>query len=181
MKVYLAFINGHRPPAANDLAEDLRQRTPFAVDYLKAEFSLKPFFSPERRQYYSTAILAELLKRRPADGEKILGVTDVDLYVPILTFLFGEAQLNGPGALISTHRLHAEFYGLPRDPRLLYERTLKEALHELGHTVGLVHCPDYRCVMHSSTSVEDSDLKEAAYCDVCSETVAGYGGEWGIG
>ena len=91
----------------------------------------------------------------------------VDIFTPILTFLFGEAQLGGNGAIVSTHRLHNEFYGLPGDDDLLYARTLKEVLHELGHTMGLIHCQYYECVMHFSTYVEDIDLKKSQFCPVC--------------
>ena len=79
-----------------------------------------------------------------------LGVTVGDLYVPLLTFVFGEAQVDGSCATVSTARLRKEFYGLPADEALLRERLLKESLHELGHTFGLRHCADWRCVMASS-------------------------------
>jgi len=95
-------------------------------------------------------------------------VTEVDLFIPILTFVFGEAQLGDTGALVSTHRLRPEFYGMPNDPELLRVRLLKEALHELGHTLGLQHCPDYLCVMSASHSVERIDLKRAGFCKACT-------------
>ena len=167
MKVYLTFINNHFPPNWDRLAVDLQRCVPYAFAHNRLEISLKPFYSADRQQYYSTQILAELLKNKPPDGAKILGITNVDIFVPILTFLFGEAQLNGPGALISTFRLRNEFYGLPADNALLYDRTLKEALHELGHTMGLVHCQNFECVMFSSTYVEDSDIKQAQFCPAC--------------
>jgi archaemetzincin len=98
-------------------------------------------------------------------------VTDADLYIPILTFIFGEAQLGNTGAVVSTHRLRPEFYGMPKDHRVLQGRLLKEAIHELGHTFGLHHCPDYRCVMSASHSVERIDLKQADFCEVCADAV----------
>ena len=93
----------------------------------------------------------------------------MDLYIPVLTFVFGEAQLADGGAVVSAHRLRQEFYGMPTDPELLHERLLKEALHELGHTYGLRHCPDYTCVMSSSNGVERIDLKGAEFCPTCAQ------------
>ena len=133
-------------------------------DSLGAEFA----FHPVRGQYYSTAIL-ERLARLASGGEQIrlLGVTELDLFVPVLTFVFGEAQLDGRCALVSLHRLHEEFYGLPAAPELLGERAVKEAVHELGHTFGLRHCADWRCVMASTHAVERLDLKDADFCLAC--------------
>jgi archaemetzincin len=92
----------------------------------------------------------------------------MDLYIPVLTFVFGEAQLSDGGAVVSAHRLRQEFYGMPTNPELLHERLLKESLHELGHTYGLRHCPDYTCVMSSSNAVERIDLKNAEFCPNCA-------------
>jgi archaemetzincin len=121
-----------------------------------------------RLQYHSTQILALLLDLPARAGDKTLGVCDVDLFIPILTFVFGEAQLNNRAALISVHRLRQSFYGLPADERLFYERCEKEAVHELGHAFGLVHCRRYECVMHFSNSIEQVDLKQSAFCGACS-------------
>jgi len=104
---------------------------------------------------------------------RLLAVTDADLYIPILTFVFGEAQLGGKCALVSTHRLRQEFYGLPPDRDLLMERLLKESVHELGHTVELTHCDDYRCVMAASHAVEWIDLKDSTFCPECEARVVG--------
>ena len=99
--------------------------------------------------------------------ERALGVTALDLFIPALSFVFGEAQLGGTAAVVSLHRLRAESYGLRPDPALLFERLVKEALHELGHTHGLVHCQSFDCVMRSSTYVEDIDQKPQLFCDSC--------------
>ena len=139
----------------------------------------RPWFDPEstydgsRGQYSSTRILEQLLADpQPCDGP-VLGVTGVDLFVPVLTFVYGEAQLGGRAAVVSLHRLRPEAYGLPPDPRLLAERLFKEAVHELGHVHGLVHCPDPVCVMRPSTYVEQIDGKSAEFCEPCGAIVRG--------
>jgi len=98
----------------------------------------------------------------------VLGITGHDLYIPILTFVFGEAQMGGPCSVVSSHRLRQEFYGLPPDRKLLANRLLTECVHELGHTLDLTHCRDYQCVMASSHAVEWIDLKESRFCPECS-------------
>jgi archaemetzincin len=125
-------------------------------------------FDELRGQAYSTAILARMQERAPRGGTVLLGVTELDLYVPILTFVFGEAQLKGACAVISARRLRDEFYGLPPNFDTLQLRLLKEALHELGHTRGLKHCTDWRCVMSSAHAVERIDVRQAAFCRECA-------------
>ncbi|NPV05835.1 MAG: archaemetzincin family Zn-dependent metalloprotease [Syntrophaceae bacterium] len=139
--------------------------------YRRFDLDLARAYDARRGQYDSAEILRQLIAALPPDGCRVLGVADVDLFIPILTFVFGEAQLNGAGSVASLHRLHNEYYGLPRDKHLMLERLLKEALHELGHTFGLIHCHDPRCVLRSSTYVEDIDQKSAEFCEACREKV----------
>ncbi|HXG93242.1 MAG TPA: hypothetical protein VNN73_12900 [Blastocatellia bacterium] len=103
-----------------------------------------------------------------SNGTKTLGVADVDLFIPIFTFVFGEAQLAGRAALISVHRLRQQFYGLPEDERLFYERCEKEAVHELGNVFGLAHCKRFDCVMRFSNSIEMVDIKTNSFCATCA-------------
>lgn len=126
-------------------------------------------FDMYRNQYNSTALIATFVQRFSDHKGKVLGVTSVDFFVPVLTYVFGEAQLGGPIAVVSSFRLDDTLYGLPSNQKLLEERLIKEAVHELGHTFGLVHCHDYLCVMHSSTTVEDIDLKTEHFCHSCNE------------
>ncbi len=133
-----------------------------------------------RNQYMSTSILARLAALRESEpfanhspGARLLGVTALDLFVPVLTFVFGEAQLDGRCGVVSTHRLREEHYGLPPNPELLAGRLAKEAVHELGHTYGLRHCDDWSCVMASTHSVERLDLKGAEFCAGCARVVRG--------
>jgi archaemetzincin len=130
-----------------------------------------PALDTVRNQYNSSILLACILADRGGESGKVLGVTGLDLFVPVLTFVFGEAQLDGAAALVSTCRLDETFYGLPSNQTLLRERLIKEAVHELGHTFGLIHCRNFECVMHSSTSVEEIDLKGMELCVECRRLV----------
>lgn len=133
---------------------------------LDAAFALDPGRGP----YYSTAILQRMERAADTDA-RVLGVTTYDLFVPVLTFVFGEAQLEGNCAVVSTARLKEEFYGLPGRPDVMRERLLKEAVHELGHTFGLRHCAGWRCVMSSSHGVELLDVKGEDFCPACRREV----------
>jgi archaemetzincin len=121
----------------------------------------------ERQQYHSSQILQRMQSFLFNDSWRVLGIADVDLYIPILTFVFGEAQMGGPAAVISAYRLRQEFYGLPPDKEVLCQRVAKEAVHELGHTLNLAHCDDYRCAMAPSHAVEWIDLKGSVLCPAC--------------
>jgi archaemetzincin len=131
---------------------------------------LDPAFAhhQERHQYHSSEILRRMQDHLGEGSWRILGVAAVDLYIPILTFVFGEAQIGGPCAVVSLHRLRQEFYGLPEDRDLLRLRLLKEAVHEIGHTLDLTHCEDYQCAMAPSHAVEWIDLKDSSFCPTCA-------------
>jgi len=124
-------------------------------------------FHPERMQYHSTELLERLRTEVASDSWRLLGVSQLDLFMPILTFVFGEAQIEDKCAVVSVHRLQQEFYGLPSDRQRMQERLLKEAIHELGHTLGLMHCRDYGCAMAASHSVEWIDIKSTEFCGDC--------------
>jgi archaemetzincin len=124
-----------------------------------------------RGQWASVPVLESVLAQCPPDAAKILAVTSRDLFIPVLTFVFGHAQLGGQAAVVSLARLRQEFYRLPPDREIFLERAVKEALHESGHTFGLVHCADRACAMSLSTGVRQIDTKEAAFCAPCAGRV----------
>ena len=145
-----------------ELESELHLSATLAPDIVDPAFA----FHPERGQYHSSEILA-WLDKNPRGAGRVLALIEADLYIPILTFVFGEARL-GPGpAVVSSYRLRQEFYGLPADNDLLSQRLLREAVHELGHTMGLRHCDDYECAMAGSPGVEWIDLKAPHLCDRC--------------
>jgi len=153
---------------AVQLARILRMECRVRPDRLDVSFARDRY----RNQYYSTAILEAMLALAEP-GARLLAVTSLDLYVPVLTFVFGEAQLSGPCAVVSLHRLREEFYGLPGREELMRERLVKEAVHELGHTFDLRHCDDWRCVMTSSHAVARLDVKGAEFCYSCRRSLGG--------
>jgi archaemetzincin len=159
------------PQLIDDLSSALGRIFAAQVVVRAPRFDPESTFDSSRGQYNSTALLRQLLAEAPDSDGRVLGVAGVDLFIPILTYVFGEAQLDGTAAVVSTYRLDNALYGLPGNERLLRERLLKESVHELGHTFGLVHCDDPVCVMRSSTYVEDIDLKGAQFCVGCAKRV----------
>jgi len=153
--------------------EDLAYRlgVDFPFDIGIATKTIDPAFAYEssRNQYLSTNILQHLaeLKLDKDLGGIYMGLTNVDLFIPILTYVFGESLLNSTAAVVSTYRLNPQLYGLPLDRALLMDRLEKTAIHELGHSFGLRHCPDPRCVMRASNVVEGVDLKGKEFCQMC--------------
>jgi archaemetzincin len=128
-------------------------------------------FDARRQQHSSTRILKWLIESRPAHATKVVGLTDVDLFIPILTFVYGEAQLGGTAAVVSTARLLSD-NGFRPDAALLTSRLTKECIHELGHTFGLLHCPSPTCVMARSVNLVQVDAKDPALCPDCQTRYA---------
>jgi archaemetzincin len=154
---------------AEEIMEELRDRVSgifHCTVEIKAGFSdLSRAYNSERKQYLSSKLLASLKKTERE--ERIIGIADVDLYVPRLNFVFGEADIGSGTAIVSLYRLRPEYYGLAPNKALFLERATKEIVHELGHTFGLGHCPNSKCVMHFSNSLADTDSKKAHFCNEC--------------
>jgi archaemetzincin len=123
-------------------------------------------FDARRQQHSSTRILRWLIESRPTHSTKVVGITDVDLFIPILTFVYGEAQLGGTAAVVSTARLLSD-NGFRPDGKQLTSRLMKECIHELGHTFGLLHCAAPTCVMARSVSLAQVDAKAPELCHDC--------------
>jgi archaemetzincin len=154
-----------------DVARGLRQALRVEVERVFIDVDPERVLDPDRAQYHSTPLIDQLVALgAPAPEERILGMTEGDLFVPILTFVFGEAQVGGPGAVFSVKRLRPTFYGMPENRKLLVSRAVKEALHEVGHTLGLLHCRSAECVMRASTNAREVDLKPARFCRECARS-----------
>ena len=141
------------------------------VNIVNLSIDIEKYYSEDRRQYFSTQILGEVISLTSDNTDYFLILTGIDLYVPVLTFIFGEAQLKGKYSIVSVRRLHEQFYTGISNDKLLFERTIKEILHELGHNFGLLHCVDWDCVMHVSNSVEEVDIKGSFYCKSCFDSI----------
>lgn len=126
----------------------------------------KGAYNSHRKQFNSTEILSYLLTQL-TDYDRFLGIADVDLFSYGFNFVFGEADVLHRISIISLTRLNQDFYDLPEDQNMFFLRILKEAVHELGHTYGLVHCPNSQCVMHFSNSLLDTDRKSCKFCEMC--------------
>lgn len=158
------------------MLQTLQEKLPQVFPNIECQLPSKGVAIPQeaynstRKQYNSTYILNELLKQtRLLDTDRVLGVTDVDIFASHLNFVFGEAQCPGRAALISIHRLRPEFYGASSDSKLFETRVLKEAVHELGHTLTLGHCKNSECIMFFSNSIADTDAKQPSPCNNCSK------------
>jgi archaemetzincin len=151
------------------ISEDIVREFGFSVIYKVCTLDLGDFYNPGRRQYDANMILEAIQKKAPEGFKRYIGLMKVDLYIPILTYIFGQAALNGDIAIASLYRLRNELYGMKPDYDLLLNRFSKVVIHELGHTFGLIHCQNPVCIMRSSTYVEDIDQKEKDFCHTCRE------------
>jgi len=166
-KIYIAPLNFRDVELFDSLSSELTITFGFSYVFLPLDADLSFAFNPERNQYHSSKIIQRFGSEMPADGVRILIVVNEDLYVPELNFVFGEAEIGGPAAIISVTRLRPEFYKMKPDRTLYIERAIKEAVHELGHTFGLSHCPNSSCVMYFSNSLMDTDYKLSDFCSEC--------------
>lgn len=133
---------------------------------------LSEFYDPLRKQYDGTLLLKEIESGFSSDSTKTIALFNVDLFIPILTYIFGQAYLNGRAGIVSIYRFSNERYGIKKDDKIIVDRFRKEVIHELGHTFGLIHCYDPTCVMRSSTYVEDIDQKRPNLCIKCKNLVS---------
>ncbi len=149
------------------IAKDVSQEFLLPVKMKEGHLDLSEFHDPTRRQYNGNKLLKEIDSMFSSGALKTIGLFSVDLFIPILTYIFGQAYLEGRTGIASLYRFSNERYGMKKDDEMLLDRFKKEVIHELGHTFGLIHCHIPTCVMRSSTYVEDIDQKSPNLCMKC--------------
>ena len=149
------------------LARELPRRLDAPVDVGEGTSVPREAYDTRRRQLRGDDLLDALRALSCPGCDRVVGLVDLDCHAGGLNFIFGQAAAGGREALVALPRLRPSFYGLPEDPPLFRARVVKEIVHELGHTWSLPHCPDPRCVMHFSNTLQDTDMKSAEYCPTC--------------
>jgi archaemetzincin len=151
------------------IVDDVEREFSMPVKIREGYLALSEHYDLSRKQYNGNELLKVVDQRFGSDTTKTLGLFNIDLFIPILTYIFGQAFLNGRCGIASIYRLSNERYGIKKDQAVFIDRIRKEVIHELGHTFGLIHCSNPTCVMRSSTYVEDIDQKNHLLCSKCHE------------
>ncbi|BDE07791.1 archemetzincin [Vulcanimicrobium alpinum] len=120
-----------------------------------------------RGQLFFSSLASRLTSAYEPRGDLVLGITEYDLYKTSHQFVFGSSSEAQRCAVVSLHRLRSEYYGDAPDENALFQRLLKESVHEIGHALGLRHCYNARCAMYYSNSVFDTDNKYSHFCEAC--------------
>ena len=148
------------------IADEINRIYGYPTEVLSLLDDIDFAFQPGRNQYHSTPVLEQLALSAPADAIKVLALVEVDLFIPILTHVYGEAQLGGKACIVSTIRLNeGRSYQNTQEP--FQSRIVKEAIHELGHTFNLRHCREHTCLMHYCRDESDVDRKSDQLCRYC--------------
>lgn len=169
--IILISFDHFEKDVTDDIVKAIIHEFQHPVVFKEYDFEISKFYSPGRRQYDANSILKEVSNKILPDAFKKIGLFRVDLFIPILTYIFGQAILNGNTGIVSIHRLRNELYGLKYNKTLENERLKKVVIHEIGHMFGLIHCPNPICVMRSSTYVEDLDQKSENLCHKCKTQI----------
>lgn len=148
------------------LGQEIRRTFDFQTEIKSLLQNVNFAYDLTRDQYHSTVILEKLASTLPSQAIKVVAITNEDLFIPILTHVYGEAQIAGKACIISTFRLQ-EGISLANIAKEFENRIIKEVLHELGHTFNLRHCNDKACIMHYCRSIKDVDRKSDQLCRYC--------------
>jgi len=170
-QISIVPINAMDVEVLERLALCLEERFLFSCRVVRTLRVPRTTLNSVRKQMFFNTLVARVATAAPAPDGVRLAVTEFDLYKTSHQFVFGDASEDQRIAVVSTHRLRSEFYGERADANLLFQRTLKEAVHDLGHAFGLKHCFNARCAMYFSNSIYDTDNKLSHFCESCEKRV----------
>jgi archaemetzincin len=165
-------INSLDPAFLDRLALCLEERFLASVRIERSLVVTRSALNSARQQLFLSTLTSKVLRAYPQDDGVRLAVTDFDLYKTSHRFIFGDGDESVGVAVVSLHRLRSEFYGEEPDANQLFQRTLKESVHELGHALGLKHCFNARCAMYYSNSIFETDNKMPHFCEVCDRRMS---------
>ncbi|MEM5853216.1 MAG: archaemetzincin family Zn-dependent metalloprotease [Candidatus Aenigmatarchaeota archaeon] len=168
MKLTIVQLGKINENVLTAVTNELREKFNFETQTTQPIKIPSEFYNAIRRQYPAPLILKFLSEKFRG---KTLGMTDEDLYAESLNFVFGQAYCPGNFAVVSIHRLDPTFYKQKPNEKLLIERAVKEAVHEVGHMLGLTHCPTSTCVMSFSNTISDVDKKSKDLCESCNRKI----------
>jgi archaemetzincin len=164
-------VEHFEPEFHADISRTISRVFKLPVKFIETHTDLSTFYDPERRQYNGNKLLYEIESHFANEESKTIGLFRIDLFIPILTFIFGQAALGGKSGIASIYRLKNEHYGMKQDDLLLLSRFKKIIIHELGHTFGLKHCHTSQCVMQSANYVEEIDQINEQLCCKCQSEI----------
>jgi len=171
-RIRIVPINAMDSAFLNRLAPCLEERF-LATAHIERSLAVpRSSLNATRQQLFLATLVNKVRRAHPEDTGTFLAITDFDLYKTSHRFIFGDADEQQGIATVSLHRLRSEYYGEDADPNLLFQRTLKECVHELGHAFGLKHCYNARCAMYYSNSIFETDNKMSHFCDTCDRRLA---------
>jgi len=170
-KILISPIGDFDPTIISEISGQIHRIFGYSTEVVPMLTDLSFAYHTGRKQYHSTPILVKLETFAPPEFLKILAITRVDLFIPILTYVFGEAQLGGKSCIVSTCRLNEDNWSVEPE-RLFKARIVKEAIHELGHTFNLRHCKSNDCIMNYCRGIEEVDLRTDQLCRYCKVLLA---------
>lgn len=162
-------INAIDPGFLSRLALCLEERFLYSIAVERALAVPRTAVNSARQQMFLSTLTGKVLRQYPDGDGLLLAITDFDLYKTSHRYIFGDADEQRRIAVVSLHRLRSEFYGEDADENVLFQRTLKECVHEIGHAVGLKHCYNARCAMYYSNSIFETDNKMSHFCEACEK------------
>jgi len=169
-QISIVPINAMEPAFLERLALCIEERFLFSCRVDRTLRVPRTTLNSVRKQLFFNTLVSRVAAQETSSDVRLV-LTEYDLYKTSHQFVFGDASEEQRVALVSMHRLRNEFYGERGDDNVLFQRTLKEAVHDLGHALGLKHCFNSRCAMYFSNSIFDTDNKLSHFCDSCEKRV----------